>query len=120
MSEKEHSHKRGRIIYLAYDSEFPSGGIKVIYRHVMQLVKKRFPAFVVHNRNGFKLPWFSMEVPVLYADQGLEIFPNDYVVIPEDHPNAFHVFRNIPCKKFIFCQNHYYIFREYFETLIRI
>ena len=109
--EKECDEKGGRILYLAHDSEFPSGGIKVIYRHVFQLVRKRFPAFVVHNRDGFKLPWFSLDVPILYADQRLEIYPNDYVVIPEDHPNALNLFRNIPCQKYIFCQNHYYLFR---------
>ena len=102
---------QGRILYVNYDSLEPSGGVKVIYSHVSHLVKNGYPAFVLHNQKGFKLPWLECEVPILYAEDNLQISPNDIVVIPEDHKEALNVFRNIQVRKFIFCQNHYYIFK---------
>ena len=110
-SEIRNTKLQGRIIYVNYDSLEPSGGVKVIYSHVSHLVKNGYPAFVLHNRRGFKLPWLECDVPILYAEDNLQISPNDIVVIPEDHKAALNVFRNIQVRKFVFCQNHYYIFK---------
>lgn len=102
---------RGRILYVNYDSLEPSGGVKVIYSHVSHLVKNGYPAYVLHNQRGFRLPWLECDVPILYAEDNLRILPDDIVVIPEDHKAALNVFKNIQARKFIFCQNHYYIFK---------
>ncbi|ODS33873.1 MAG: glycosyltransferase [Candidatus Scalindua rubra] len=101
----------GRILYINYDSPEPSGGVKVIYSHVSHLVKNGYPAFVVHNQADFRLPWLDCDVPILYAGNNLQILPNDIVVIPEDHKTALKAFRNIQAKKYVFCQNHFYVFK---------
>ncbi|GAX60013.1 glycosyltransferase [Candidatus Scalindua japonica] len=100
----------GRIIYVNYDSLEPSGGVKVIYSHVLHLVNNGYPAFVLHTQKDFRIPWLECDVPILYAKDNLRISPNDIVVIPEDHNTALNVFKNIQTRKFVFCQNHYYIF----------
>ena len=101
----------GRILYITHDSHAPSGGVKTIYSHVSHLVKNGYPAFVVHNQAGFKLPWFECNVPILYADKDFQISPKDIIVIPEDYGAALEALRNINVKKYIFCQNHFYIFK---------
>ncbi len=101
----------GRILFVNYDSLEPSGGVKVIYSHVSHLMKNGYPAFVLHNQRDFKLPWLESDVPILYAENNIQISPNDIIVIPEDYKEALNVFRNIHVRKFVFCQNHYYIFK---------
>jgi hypothetical protein len=101
----------GRILYLTHDSHAPSGGVKTIYFHVSHLVKNGYSAFVVHNQTGFKLPWLVFNVPILYADKDFKISTNDIVVIPEDYRAALEALRNINIRKYIFCQNHFYIFK---------
>lgn len=116
MDEKTYSEsgtmdQSGRILYLNHDSPVPAGGVKVIYHHVSHLVKNGYPAFVVHNKADFRPPWLKCEVPRLYFEKDLKIFPNDIVVIPEDHNAAFEAFRKVTVKKCVFCQNHFYIFK---------
>jgi len=100
----------GRILYLVHDNPSPSGGIKNIYDHVLYLAKAGYPAFVVHASEGFRLPWFHRDVPVLYTGRGLEVTPQDALVIPEDFTPALLVAKGIPARKFVFCQNHFHIF----------
>lgn len=104
-------NNNSRIIYVNYDSTEPSGGVKVIYSHVSHLVKNGYPAFVLHNQSGFKLPWLESDVPILYAQDNLQVSPDDIVVIPEDHKEALNAFKDIQVRKVVLCQNHYYIFK---------
>ncbi len=101
----------GRILYISYDSLEPSGGVKVLYSHVSHLAKNGYPAFIVHNQPDFKLPWLDCDVPILYTRNNLQISPNDIVVIPEDHKTALNIFKEIQVRKYVFCQNHYYVFK---------
>ena len=101
----------GRILYISYDSLVPSGGVKVIYAHVSHLVENGYPAFVVHNKTGFKAPWLDCNVPVLYAEGNLQISPDDIIVIPEDNKAAIEACKNINNRKYLFCQNHFYVFK---------
>jgi glycosyltransferase involved in cell wall biosynthesis len=101
----------GRILYINYDSLEPAGGVKVIYSHVWHLVRHGYPAFVVHNKAGFRPPWLRCEVPRLYFEKDLRILSNDKVVIPEDHNAALEAFRKVSVSKYVFCQNHFYIFK---------
>ncbi len=101
-----------RILYITHDSHAPSGGVKTIYSHVSHLVKNGYPAFVVHNQAGFKLPWLECDVPILYsAGKDFQLSPKDIIVIPEDYRAALDALREINIKKYIFCQNHFYIFK---------
>ncbi|MDR4504153.1 MAG: glycosyltransferase [Candidatus Scalindua sp.] len=104
-------NSNGRILYICHDCLEPSGGVKVIYSHVSHLVRNGFPSFVVHINEGFTLPWLKSNVPVLYAKNGFRVSPNDIVVIPEDNKTAIRAFRDVQARKYIFCQNHYYIFK---------
>lgn len=104
-------NSNGRILYICHDCLEPSGGVKVIYSHVSHLVGNGFPSFVVHIHEGFTPPWLKSNVPVLYAKSGFRVSPNDIVVIPEDNKTAIRAFRNVQVRKYIFCQNHYYIFK---------
>ncbi len=102
-----------RILYITHDSHTPSGGVKTIYSHVSNLAKNGYPAFVVHNQTGFKLPWLESEdVPILYsADKDFQLSQKDIIVIPEDYTAALEALRNLNIKKYVFCQNHFYIFK---------
>lgn len=81
-----------------------------MYRHVEILKNAGFDACVVQHQNGFQAKWFKSDVPVLYADGGLALGPEDWAVIPEDHSGALEGLRRVACRKAIFCQGHYQIF----------
>ena len=100
----------GRILYVVHDNPSPSGGIKNVYDHVLHLAKAGYPAFVVHAGDGFRPPWFHRDVPVLYTCRDLQVTPQDALVIPEDFTAALLAAKDIAAKKFVFCQNHFYIF----------
>lgn len=99
-----------RILYFCHDNPVPSGGVRVLYRHVEILNRFGFKAFVVHGRPGFRPLWFQSGAPRLYAGQSLGLGPGDWAVIPEDHPAAMEALKDAPCHKAVFCQNHYYVF----------
>ena len=101
----------GRILYISYDSPTPAGGVRTIYSHVSHLVKNGYPAFIVHNQTDFKLPWLECDVPVLYMDRDFKLSPNDIVVIPEDYGKVLEALKDTNIRKYIFCQNHFYIFK---------
>ena len=42
--------------------------------------------------------------------QDFRIFPNDIIVIPEDNSSALEAIRDIHVRKYVFCQNHFYLF----------
>jgi len=69
-----------------------------------------FDAYIVHHRPGFQISWFRSSAPLLYAEGGLALDPTDWVVIPEDHSAALEGFRNVSCRKAVFCQGHYHVF----------
>lgn len=70
------------IYYLAPAERAPSGGIKVIYRHVDELNALGIRAAVVHDQDGFRCTWFENSTSVVSA-RSLRIKRNDVLVIPE-------------------------------------
>jgi hypothetical protein len=54
-----------RLFYLCPDYVSPSGGIRVIYRHVDVLRQHGYEAFVVHERKDFCCGWFDHDTPIL-------------------------------------------------------
>lgn len=99
-----------RILYIATDSERPSGGMRVLFRHVEILCRAGFNAAIVRPRPGVAVNWFSSSAPVLYASKELGLSADDWVVIPEDYPGAIVALSRLQCRRAVFCQNHYYIF----------
>jgi hypothetical protein len=99
-----------RILYTCPDNPSPSGGVRVLYRHVEILKKAGFDAWVVHDQQGFRPTWFRSDVPLLYAQGGLALDPADWVVIPEAHSAALEGLRDVGCRKAVFCQGHFLVF----------
>ncbi|WP_250034286.1 glycosyltransferase [Paractinoplanes maris] len=70
------------VYYLAPDNDRPSGGVRVIYRHVDLLGELGIRAAVVHEKAGFRCSWFANETPVVTA---AAVVPGraDVLVVPE-------------------------------------
>jgi glycosyltransferase involved in cell wall biosynthesis len=70
------------IWYLCPDTNVPTGGVRVIYRHVDLLNSVGIPAAVMHVRAGFSCTWFAHETKVASAADVL-LSPADTLVVPE-------------------------------------
>jgi glycosyltransferase involved in cell wall biosynthesis len=70
------------IYYLCPDYPEPTGGIRVIYRHVDLLNAAGRPAAVLHHTDGFRCDWFANATRVLGAP-AVELGPRDLLVVPE-------------------------------------
>ncbi len=58
------------IYFYSPDYSFPSGGVRVIYRHVDILNKNGIPAYVLHEKPGFRCEWFKNETRVAWQENG--------------------------------------------------
>ena len=101
---------RVRVFYFCPDVAIPSGGIRVLYRHVEILNRHGFAAFILHTASGFKLDWFAHKAPVKYADKGLPLMPDDVLVLPEGFPNLMERTQDSRFERAVFAQNWAYIF----------
>lgn len=79
----------GRVYYLSPDSNIPSGGIRVIYRHVDLLNELGFDATVLHHKTGFQIDWFAHRTRVAGARE-VELSRNDILVVPEFYAANLH------------------------------
>jgi glycosyltransferase involved in cell wall biosynthesis len=70
------------VYYLCPDYPVPSGGIRVIYRHVDALNEAGRPAAVLHHTDGFRCQWFENRTRVVGAP-AVELGPADVLVVPE-------------------------------------
>ena len=99
-----------KIYFYCCDLNTPSGGIKVLYRHVDILNKHGFAAFILHQNPGFRCTWFENTTPILTARE-TRIGPDDYFVIPEEFlSEANKAVRGV--RKVVFNQNCYYTFSD--------
>jgi hypothetical protein len=70
------------VYYLTPDAVKPSGGVRVIYRHVDVLNALGIPAVVLHTRSGYRCGWFANTTRVAgVAD--VKLRPSDILVVPE-------------------------------------
>lgn len=60
------------IYFLAPDYTFPSGGVRVIYRHVDILNANGIEAYVLHRQLGHRCTWFENDTPIVYWDAGIK------------------------------------------------
>lgn len=76
--------KRGEptIYFLTPDYRTPSGGIRVIYRHVDTLNAAGVNAVVVHQQPGFRSSWFENSTRVTNASR-VTLGPRDLLVLSE-------------------------------------
>src|SRR6202011_3363414 len=70
------------IYFVAPDKSDPSGGCRVIYRHVDLLHAAGVRAFAVHRKPGFRYAWFDNATPTINAAKAI-VGPKDLVVVPE-------------------------------------
>lgn len=101
------------IYYYVPDNAKPSWGIGVIYHHVKALNNMGCEAYVLHQKEGFSLPWLDLKVPTKYLDtfakEGLS--PNDTLVVPEVLAQDHFVWR-CRAKKILFIQAPGFIFEN--------
>ncbi|MFV2012119.1 MULTISPECIES: glycosyltransferase [unclassified Micromonospora] len=70
------------VYYLAPDNPQPSGGVRVIYRHVDLLNDMGIRAYVMHKDPAFRCTWFTNQTPVVAATNAT-LGPTDILVVPE-------------------------------------
>jgi hypothetical protein len=98
------------IYFLCPDIVRPSGGLRMIYRHVEILNDGGFSAQVVHYMAGFKADWFEHRARTTWFP--IDVRPFDMLVFPEIDGPA--IAQAMPGqRKIIFNQNAYYTFQHY-------
>jgi glycosyltransferase involved in cell wall biosynthesis len=100
-----------RIFYYCFANAKPTGGNKIVYRHVQILRELGFDAFVLHPRPGFRFTSFSHAPPVVTAED-IRLNRGDVVVLPEDGGLGLLTFAR-GARKVLFNQNAYYSFRGF-------
>lgn len=82
------------IYFLTPDFNEPSGGIRVIYRHVDILNSAGINALVLHQRRGFRCNWFENQTRITDAASAT-LLRGDILVMPEI---LVDVLERIPCR----------------------
>lgn len=93
---------------LAPDENTPSGGVRVIYRHVDLLNAAGLTAAVLHTRRGFRCDWFANSTRVVSA-RDVTLGRDDVLVVPEYYAPGLHLLPPQP-RKIIFNQGAYHTF----------
>lgn len=101
----------------------PTAGIANIYEHVKTLNELGYKAFILHEKNDYKLKgdnagmgiadWLGEEYAALphasIESQSLNITPTDFIIIPEIFSTLMDQVKGFPCKKIVFCQSYDYL-----------
>ena len=72
------------LYFLTPDYDIPSGGIRVIYRHVDILNEAGIKAMVLHQRKGFRCTWFANQTAITDVHTSA-VGPGDVLVVSELH-----------------------------------
>lgn len=83
------SRRPTTLYYLAPCETAPSGGVRVIYRHVDLLNELGIPAAVLHDQTGFRSNWFENSTRIVATDE-VELHPDDILVVPEFYGAGLH------------------------------
>ena len=83
------------VYYVAPDRQRPSGGIRVIYRHVDILNSLGIEAAVMHAGAGFRCTWFENQTTVVHGPR-VTLGPRDVIVVPEWYGPSLHLISPIP------------------------
>ncbi len=95
-----------RLVYISPDSNTPTGGIKVIYKHAELLAQLGEPATVMHFAHGYRCDWFAHDAPIAYIDQ---LLTSDIVMVPEIMTILGNQLHNIGVRYCMFVQNGYLV-----------
>lgn len=102
------------VYVLSPDHDKPSGGIKILYRHVDVLNRNGIDAALLHQSKGFRCSWFDNATRIASMDT-VQLVASDFLVVPEIYgPNLLTV-GDLPMigrkvRKVIFNQNCRYTF----------
>lgn len=96
------------VYYLAPAEKKPSGGIKVIYRHVDLLNEHGIPAAVLHEPEGFRCDWFRNQTRIVSV-RNLLFHADDILVLPECYGPGLHLLAP-EVRKVIFNQGPHHTF----------
>lgn len=100
--------KTRRIIYILEAYKSAHGGVANIYEHVEILADNGFNAFVCLPQKPV-VDFYRSDAPLIIHGGNITIEKGDIFVIPEGILNYVNALRGMPCKRFMFCQNHYYL-----------
>ena len=70
------------VYVLSPENNKPSGGIKILYRHVDVLNRNGIDAALLHQNSGFRCSWFENETRIAYLDNK-QLSATDFLVIRE-------------------------------------
>jgi len=69
-----------RYLFVSPDSNVPTGGVKVIYKHVELLQSLGVDAHVMHFQRPYRCDWFENHASIVYFD---ELRQTDMLMVPE-------------------------------------
>jgi glycosyltransferase involved in cell wall biosynthesis len=98
------------VYYLCPDYPLPSGGIRVIYRHVDILAAAGIEAAVLHHADDFSCEWFDHSTRTVGA-ASTTLGPRDTLVVPEVYAPFFNRLPSGP-RLVAFNQNAYLTFEH--------
>lgn len=99
---------RPTLYYLAPAEKKPSGGIKVIYRHVDLLNEQGIPAAVFHEPEEFRCNWFRNQTRIV-SGRSIRFHADDILVVPECYGAGLHLLAP-EVRKVIFNQGPHHTF----------
>lgn len=117
-------NKNFRLYFFTLDTKGnPTAGIANIYEHVKLLNELGYQAYILHEKNDYKLrgdengfgvaDWLGEEYANLphasIEGQELMISPSDFIIIPEIFSNIMDQVKGFPCKKIVLSQSYDYL-----------
>lgn len=94
-----------RIVYVSWPTAEVAGGIKAAYQHVALLAEAGRDAAVA-TPDGERPWWFESPARTMTIDN---VVDDDVLVFPENNHELLQRFARGPNRKFVFCQNPFYV-----------
>jgi Glycosyl transferases group 1 len=96
------------IYYFCPDIRTPSAGVRRLYRHVKALHEAAFPAFILHEKSGFRQSGMP-SLPVAYLNH-IESDERAAFVIPEGMPRIMYRLKDHPGRRMVIALNWHHVF----------
>lgn len=98
----------GAIYYFCPDMPTLSAGIRRLRRHVRVLHEAGYPAFILHEKSGTRLPR-GPSLPTAFMDQ-IGCDEHAVFVIPEGMPRIMHRLKDHPGRRMVIALSWHYVF----------
>jgi glycosyltransferase involved in cell wall biosynthesis len=100
-----------RILVMAPDWDFPSGGVRKLYRHVDVLRGHGLNAYIEHQTSGFGCSWFEHDTAIIDPTYSWPPRAVDMLVVPEQL--SWQMVKKTPgIPKIVFNQGAYLTFKD--------